>query len=390
MNSPSKKIIFRLLATVVLFLGAAFIGFYGLLILLFSGTETRYNIPIFFLYLIVLFVCTYFIWRFPFFPKKLLIIISCFLIIFIGGQAAYDAYERSIPIVSDEVDLSIYRPFEKESPIARLDRPAAFTLKGDLPRLDGATALYPIMCAFVEATYPPGDYQLNKSDVFQMTTTPYAYKRLINGETDIIFVAAPSEKQILEAEKQNSHLILTPIGKEGFVFFVNAKNPIDSLTIEEIQGIYSGKITNWKEVGGPNESIRPFQRPEGSGSQSALLRLMKDRQLIEAPTENIVTGMGGIIKQTADYKNFSNAIGFSFRFYSTQMVKNNEIKLLKIEGIAPDESSIRDGSYPFTSDFYAVTTEKSQENPNVQKLLTWILSEEGQSLIEKTGYIKIK
>lgn len=390
MNSPSEKTIFRLIATIVLYLAAAFIAFYGLLILLFSGTESRYIIPIFFLYFIILFVCTYFIWKFSFFPKKLLAVISCFLVLVIAGQAAYDAYERSIPVVTDEVDLSIYRPFEKESPIARLDHPAALAFENNLPHLDGATALYPVMCAFVESTYPFGDYQVNKSDVLRITTTPYAYKRLINGETDIIFVAAPSEKQMAEAEKQNVRLILTPIGKEGFVFFVNAKNPIDSLTIEQLQNIYSGKITNWKEVGGPNESIRPFQRPEGSGSQSALLRLMKESLLIEAPTENVVAGMGGIIKRTADYKNYSNAIGFSFRFYSTQMVGNKEIKLLKIEGIAPNESSIRDGSYPFTSDFYAVTTEKSQENPNVQKLLDWILSKEGQSLIEKTGYTKIK
>ncbi|WP_279401693.1 substrate-binding domain-containing protein [Piscibacillus salipiscarius] len=73
-------------------------------------------------------------------------------------------------------------------------------------------------------------------------------------------------------EREDKALNMTPIGREAFVFFVHADNPVDSLKVEEIQGIYSGNITNWKEVGGEDVEIRAFQRPEGSGSQTMLKR----------------------------------------------------------------------------------------------------------------------
>lgn len=181
---------------------------------------------------------------------------------------------------------------------------------------------------------------------------------------------------------------LTPIGREAFVFFVNKKNPIDSLTIEQIRAIYSGKVTNWAEVGGERVDIRAFQRPQDSGSQTALQNLMGNVPLMEAPTEDVVSGMGGIISEVAEYKNYKNAIGYTFRYYSTEMVKNKEIKLLPIDGIVPSTENIRNGTYPIASEFYAVTA--GTDNPNVQKLLDWILSPQGQALVEKAGYVSVK
>lgn len=116
---------------------------------------------------------------------------------------------------------------------------------------------------------------------------------------------------------------------------------------------------------------------------------MAGKSLLIPPKEDQVAGMGGIIKVTAAYKNYNTALGFSFRFYSTQMVKNNEIKLLKINGIAPTEENIRNGTYPLSSNFYAITL-ADRPNPNVTKLLEWVLSDEGQELIQKTGYTRLK
>ena len=177
----------------------------------------------------------------------------------------------------------------------------------------------------------------------------------------------------------------TPIGNEAFVFFVNSKNPIEDITLEQVQKIYSGEIKDWSELGvnGLGE-IRAFQREEGSGSQSTLIKLMAGKSLAEPQKEDVVDGMGGIISRTADYKNYKNAIGYSFRFYSTEMVKNNQIKLLKINGIEPSLENIENGTYPIAGNFYAVT--RSNPSENTLKLLEWIQSEEGQKLIEKTGY----
>ena len=191
-------------------------------------------------------------------------------------------------------------------------------------------------------------------------------------------------------------LHLTPIGREAFVFFVNSENPVRGLTVEEIQGIYTGQITNWRELGGKNQKIRPYQRAENSGSQSALLRLMEGLPLMEPEKEDRIAGMGGIITQVAGYRNHKNAIGFSFRFYSTEMVENEQIRLLALNGVAPTKETIRSGEYPISSNFFAVTASPigepapEEHNPELRSFLDWILSEQGQEIIEKTGYVGVK
>lgn len=77
---------------------------------------------------------------------------------------------------------------------------------------------------------------------------------------------------------------------------------MESLTTQQIQDIYSGNITNWKDVGGNNERIRAFQRPEGSGSQSALLRFMEGKKLMSPPQKDVASGMGDIVTETAEYE----------------------------------------------------------------------------------------
>ncbi len=296
------------------------------------------------------------------------------------------AYINSIPTVGAEVPIYQYEPFSEDNKVVTLDDEATLKLTDDLPRIDGATALYPLYSAIVEATYPKREYNPYDSEVM-VNTTPDAYTNLIKGKVDMIFVAGPSESQQNWAKKKGTELKLTPIGKEAFVFFVNQKNSIDGLTLEQIKKIYSGEVKNWQEVGGDNDSIRAFQRPEDSGSQTALQKLMGDTPIMEAPTENIASGMGGIIHEVSQYRNFKNAIGYTFRYYSTEMVQNDQIKLLEIDGVKPTKETIRDGSYPISSEFYIVTA--GTTNPNVDKLIDWVLSPQGQQLVEKVGYVPI-
>ena len=157
--------------------------------------------------------------------------------------------------------------------------------------------------------------------------------------------------------------------------------------MQQIKDIYAGKITNWSELGGGNDEIRAFQRPEDSGSQTALQRLMGDTPIMEAPSEDVATGMGGIIHEVSQYKNYKNAIGYTFRYYSNEMVRNEEIKLLAIDGVEPTKNTIRTNSYPITSQFYIVT--RGEAEGNVQALIDWVLSEQGQELIEQAGYVSI-
>ncbi|MDQ0338442.1 phosphate transport system substrate-binding protein [Caldalkalibacillus uzonensis] len=319
--------------------------------------------------------------------RKWIIAFVALCIAVIGSYEIYKGYHNSIPTLTEQdVDLYDYQPFREGTKAVTLDDPATLQIKRELPVLDGATALYPLYAAFVQATYPEKEYDIYDSEVMCNQTTG-AYKNLINGEVDIIFAAGPSEAQLRQAEERGVELKLTPIGREAFVFFVNKHNPVKGLTIEEIQPIYSGEITNWKEAGGNDEPIRAFQRPPDSGSQTALEKLMGDIPLMEPPTENVVAGMGSIIENTADYRNYRNALGYSFRYFATEMVNNGDIRFLEIEGVYPDKETIRSGEYPLAAEFYAITA--GSDNPHVEALIDWILSEQGQYFVEKTGYVPV-
>jgi len=286
------------------------------------------------------------------------------------------------------VNLYSYAPYEKKTQAAFLDTISTLKLETDLPLLNGATALYPVYAAFAQAVYPNKKYNLYTGEV-TCSNTIRAYEKLINKTADIIFVAPPSKGQLEEAEKAEVSFRYTPIGKEAFVFFVNSQNPVNNLTIEQLQAIYSGEITNWKELGGNDETIRPFQRNENSGSQTAFVHFMQGKTIIEPPTENVHYIMEPIVTQTADYTNYGNAIGFSFRYYVNEMVKNEDVKILKINGVFPELETIGNNTYPLSSSFFAVTLIDNNK-PNVTKFLEWIVSEQGQYLVKKTGYCPIK
>lgn len=309
----------------------------------------------------------------------------------VAGYEIKKVYDKSFTEISEpEVNLTQYAPFAERSKAAILEEPSTYHIDNKLPRLDGATALYPLYSAFAQAVYPKGNYNPYDSQVSKVicSTTPDAYRNLIAGETDIIFVAAPSQAQLKQAQLKGVELQLTPIGREAFVFFVNKKNSVTGLTSAQIKDIYSGKITNWKNVGGKNNSIRAFQRPEDSGSQTMLRNFMGNTPLMTPPKKDVADVMSGIIQQTSSYRNYKNAIGYSFLFYASEMNQDEEITLLDIDGITPNKENIRNGQYPLSSEFYAVTA--GSNNPNIQPFLEWIVSPQGQELIEKTGYTSLK
>ena len=323
---------------------------------------------------------------------------------YIGAGVHKDSL-ASIEDAEREKMLWKYEPFSEEmmevmpprrSKELQLTKAQAWGLE-----LDGATALYPVYAGFVQAVYPEGEYRrydgTNADGLGDVTCTGTndAYERLMKGETDIIFVAGPSDAQLARAAELGVELHMTPIGREAFVFFVNEANPVEGITVEQIQGIYSGEIRNWSEVGGRRQSIRAFQRAEDSGSQTALQRLMGDIPIMEPEEEDRIAGMGGIIRQVASYRNYKNALGFSFRFYCTEMVENGDVKLLALNGVLPTKETIRDGSYPISNSFYAVTAAPAGEpvpqeaDETIRTFVEWILSDEGQQIVEESGYVSI-
>ena len=316
---------------------------------------------------------------------------------------------------------------ENESNIlAKLDEPSTFTIYDpiDMPRLDGAEAAYPVYSAFANACYANiaeiqtyGKKQREHGSIpepyilmpIKFSNTIYAFEKLLDGEIDICFGARPSEEQLQMAEAAGKEVILTPIGKEGFVFFVNDANPTDELTTEQIKDIYSGKIKNWRTVGGENAKILAYQRPSNSGSQTMMEYFMGDTPLKD-PLKTEEVSMGGVIRTVAAYDNGISSIGYSFRYFATLMTEEGHdeadmasgekttggIKFLAIDGIYPNEDTIRSGEYPLTTELYAITVidkyspTGTYSKETIKPFLEWMTGPQGQKIVADTGYVSLE
>lgn len=309
--------------------------------------------------------------------------------------------------VSDNLDLMAFIPFYTGNNLAVLKEGKAslqFDSTADMPRLDGATAAYPVYAAFAQAVYsglkpfkpdPDGDgtdYISNTNppyDTVRCSQTADAYNNLLSGKADIIFTAEPSKAEIQQYAAYGAKLVLTPIAKDAFVFFVNSGNRVNGLSSRQIRDIYSGKTKNWLWIGGSLSSIVAYQRPDDSGSQTIMQNVVMKNEKLMAPKTEVIAEMDGIINQIASYHDSANALGYTFMYYSTAMVKSNKIKYLAVDGVEPMPQTVRNGTYPYTVSLYAVTL-STNTNANVKRFLNWMQGSEGQELVGKTGYVSIK
>ncbi len=308
-------------------------------------------------------------------------------------------------------DFSDYMVWSNPSKLASLDHPAGLIIEDekDMPVLDGAEACFPLYSAVAKAVYKDiavieeryqrgegisqdwekWNIRSENGKIVTFTNTLQAFQRLWERKVDITFGARPSKEQLQLAKDSHVELNITPIGKEAFVFFVEPDNPITDLTSEQIRAIYHGDITNWKELGGKNQQILAFQRPENSGSQAMMEYFMGDISLKKPQTYEYVDAMMGVLKKVAQYNNEKGAFGYSFRYFVEDLHQENDVRVIAVDGVLPTRENIENGSYPLTVDL-CVTTRADNKNPYVQKLVDFMLSEDGQELVEKSGYGVLK
>lgn len=306
-------------------------------------------------------------------------------------------------------DFTDYMVYSQGSKLVTPDSEVSLTIENeeDMPRMDGAEACYPLYAAFAKAVYKDIDLierrWLEETEktycngkIVSFTNSVQGFRRLLYAEefndddgVDLFFGARPSPAQLEEAEECGVELEITPIGREAFVFFVEEHNPIDNLTAEQVKAIYHGEVTNWQELGGSDRKILAFQRPANSGSQTMMEYFMGDVSLKEPQTYERVSAMEGVIKQVAQYHNESGAIGYSFRYFLEELNQEKGVKLLSVDGVYPSLENIENGTYPLTTNVCLITR-KDDPNPYVQKMIDFILSEEGQAIVTKTGYAGVK
>ena len=313
--------------------------------------------------------------------SQILIIISLILAFLAFDLAFYHGitkrYKNSTnpEMQAKSIEVSKFLPFDKNSHIYKTK--ANLNLSENLPVIDGAAALFPVFSAFVSAIYPKDSVEFDgenfsEKSKLKYTNTRGAYKAVVDKKVDLIFVAKPSNSQLQYAKENGMDLEFVPIGLEAFVFIVHKDNPVSNLSTAQIKEIYSGKITKWSQVGGANLYIDAVQRNEGSGSQSAMVAFMKDEKMK---------------RNTLGF--FGSAIGFSFRYYVETLVANGKVKMLSLNGVYPSIENIKNRSYPIIGEIYAVY-DKNNKNENIVKILEWILSAQGQEIIEKSGYVGVK
>ncbi len=268
--------------------------------------------------------------------------------------------------------------------------PAPFNwTKENYPKVDGATAMYPMSVEIAKAILGMSDAEAEAFIVHN--TTSKAYYNLIDKKCDLIFVSEPSDDILSRAKKAGVEFEMVGIGRDGFVFVINQENPVDTLTIEEIQKIYTGEITNWKEVGGEDIPILAYQREPNSGSQNLMEKMvMKGLAMANAPSELILNTMYGLIDSVAAYENSRSALGYSIYLYAKDQYVKDSIKFLSINGVYPTDESIADGSYPLSKIVYAIFRSDEPADSPVRRLVEWLRTPEGQKAVEAGGYVGYK
>lgn len=277
---------------------------------------------------------------------------------------------------------------------------------GSYPSIDGSTVCVPLGMELARQHLNMAEEDL--SGFITFSTTHSAYERLIlekpnpnvslaslltvldpEHPVDLILVTSPSDEEQALAKEQNKELVMVPFCYDAFVFLVNTDNPVNSLTVEQIQQIYSGRYYDWGQAGGREGiPIEAFQRPKNSGSQTAMEQMvMRGQQLTSASDNYISDGMSDLVSQVGNYDNGRRAIGYSYLYYVNDLYKSGSVKVLSVDGLAPTPENLSSGAYPFTVSYYAVYC---KGNELAKQFTEWLISDEGQRCVAQAGYIPIK
>ena len=226
---------------------------------------------------------------------------------------------------------------------------------------------------------------------FQSSQTHGAIINLIDNKTDLIIVArkmSADEKKY--ADSVGVSLIETPIALDALDFIVNAQNSVSSLSVEQIQNIYLGYITNWKEVDGANQEIIPFIRNANSGSQEMMNELVMNNASMPDWEVSYADELTLWSMMIVYWELIANVYGICFtpHYYKENMVTGFEnIKTLAINGIRANKNSIKNKTYPFVANVYVSIRSDIDKNTMAYKLYQWLQTNSGKIVIEKSGYV---
>ena len=239
--------------------------------------------------------------------------------------------------------------------------------------VSGSTSVGPLMEKIAEK------YEESNSNVsieINQVGSSAGIKDAINGVSEL----GMSSRELKDDEK--TEVKGTTIAYDGIAIITNKNNPIKNITLEQIKEIYTGKITNWKDIeGGKDAPIVVVSREEGSGTRDAFQEIIgyKSEELIG---EAMISNANGAVKETVAGN--ENAIGFvSFEYL------DDKINIVNVEGVIPEADNVKSGEYKISRPFLVVTKDGNLSEDG-QKLIDYILSEEGQNIVKENKLITVK
>ncbi len=289
--------------------------------------------------------------------------------------------EEPEPVVEEEILVEVPEETQGEEPAVQ----PMTNLGVVMPKTDGSTSTLPFDIAVHAALLDTPQEELTW---VAHTKTYTALDNLIAGKVDVLFRTPLSAKEREKLKEAGFSCTEEPVAGEGFVFVVNAENPVDSLTSDQLRAIYAGEITNWSQVGGEDLPIIAYQRNQDSGSQNYMIAFMGNTPLMRPITDTLPASMTGLMDAVANYENSRGAIGYSVYSYSDGMYEDTmKIKHLQVDGVAPSFENMANGTYPLLGYNYAVFNANLPDDAPVRTVVQWIQSDAGQQVIAAAGYV---
>jgi len=217
------------------------------------------------------------------------------------------------------------------------------------------------------------------------TGTHQSYVNLLNGYADLILVArTASADELHMADSLDILLLEAPIALDALIFLINLQNPANNLTTEQIKDIYAGRITSWSEVGGEYVKLNAYTRERNSGSQELMESLMMKGLTMHEFPDMMIMGMMGLINRI---ESDQLGLGYSVNYYTRYMIRSEYIKIIDVDGNAPDNFNIRSRKYGYTAEVYAVVRDDLDKNSIAYKIFELLQKPSGQRVVEKSGYV---
>jgi phosphate transport system substrate-binding protein len=184
---------------------------------------------------------------------------------------------------------------------------------------------------------------------------------------------------LVQLPEEARSLTATAVARDGIAIVVNPANPVSGITSAQARDIFTGRIANWKELGGPDAKIRVICREEGSGTRRSFDQLVLGGDHVSA--DALFQNSNGTCREAVSSD--PNSIG-----YVSIGLVSEKVKALLWNGIAAANANVRNGSYPLARPIYFLT--RGEPAPHVRQFIDYVLSAEGQGILGTEGLIPVK